>query len=315
MDTPTEIPIPTRFDGIWLPMVTPMRQGHLDLEAAQRMARYYRDAGVDGLVLFGSTGEGNLLTLTEKFEMAQAIRDEAGSLPFMIGAGGVDTSGVAATVRRLDRLEPAGYLVPPPYYLCPSQQGMLWHYRQIAWATDRPIVLYNVPKRTGSSLTVESMETLAQLPGFAAVKECNPAVLRSLRLRGRLPALCGEDAAFLAHFTEGGQGAIPASAHIRPDLFIAVMKLARQGRHEEARAIFDLLKPLIRLLFSEPNPAPIKKALALQGMIADELRMPMMPASRELAVRLQRAMGRLPPAPVSRAGATRQSISAPSVNI
>lgn len=306
-----------RFDGIWLPMVTPLRQGQVDLDGAQRMARYYRDAGVSGLVLFGSTGEGNLLTLAEKFEMAQAIRDDAGSLPFIIGAGGVDTAGVAASIRRLDRLAPAGYLVPPPYYLCPSQQGMLWHYRQIAWATERPIVLYNIPKRTGSCLTVESMETLAQLPSFVAVKECNPAVLHSLNMRGRLPAICGEDMAFLSHFMEGGQGAIPASAHVRPDLFISVMKLARDGQHEEAKALFGLLKPLIRLLFSEPNPAPVKKALALQGMISDELRMPMMPASRELAVRLQRVMGRLPPAPApaARASHARQSIMAPSVNM
>jgi 4-hydroxy-tetrahydrodipicolinate synthase len=229
--------------------------------------------------------------------MAQAIAREPGALPFVIGAGGVDTGGVVASIRRLDKLEPQAWLVPPPYYLCPSQEGMLWHYRQIGWATRRPIILYNVPKRTGSCLTVESMETLAQTIRVAAVKECNPAILRALNARSRLPALCGDDVALLEHLMLGGRGAIAASAHIRPDLFVAVMRLARSGRHEQAAELFETLKPLVRLLFSEPNPAPVKKALALAGLIHDELRMPMTPASRALANRLQRVIERLPPAP------------------
>lgn len=286
-----------RFDGLWLPMVTPMRQGRIDLDAAIGLACRYRDAGVDGLVLFGSTGEGNLLSLTEKLEMGQAIAREPGALPFVIGVGGVDTGGVAASIRRLEKLEPQAWLVPPPYYLCPSQEGMLWHYRQIGWATQRPIILYNVPKRTGACLTVESMETLAQTARIAAVKECNPAILRALNARSRLPALCGDDVALLEHVMLGGRGAIPASAHIRPDLFVAVMRLVRAGLHEQAAALFDTLKPLVRLLFSEPNPAPVKKALSQAGLIRDELRMPMTPASRALGNRLQRVIERLPPAP------------------
>jgi 4-hydroxy-tetrahydrodipicolinate synthase len=283
-----------RFDGLWLPMVTPLRQGRVDLLAAQRLARFYRDAGISGLVLFGSTGEGNLLTLTEKIEMVQAIRDDADALPIMIGAGGVDTGGVATAIRRLDALHPAGYLVPPPYYLCPSQAGIMWHYRQITWATDRPLVLYNIPKRTGVQMTVETMEALARCPTIVAVKECNPTVLQTLRQRGRIATLCGEDKALLTHFHAGGTGAIPASAHVRPDLFVKMMRLAQAGQADAARDLFDALSPVIRLLFTEPNPAPVKKALALQGLINDELRMPLTPASRALAARLQRAIARLP---------------------
>jgi 4-hydroxy-tetrahydrodipicolinate synthase len=310
--------LPPRFDGLWLPMVTPLRQGRIDLPAAQRLARHYRDAGIAGLVLFGSTGEGNLLTLTEKIEMIQAIRDDGQALPIMIGAGGVDTGGVAAAIRRLDAVHPAGYLVPPPYYLCPSQAGIIWHYRQITWATERPLVLYNVPKRTGVQMTVETMETLARCPTIVAVKECNPAVLHTLRQRGRILALCGEDKALLAHFCAGGTGAIPASAHIRPELFVRMMQLARAGREDEARGLFDALSPIIRLLFSEPNPAPVKKALALQGWIGDELRMPLTPASQALATRLQRAMTRMPAldAAPSRPGReTGYSITTSSVNM
>lgn len=282
------------FEGLWLPMVTPMRGGRVDLDAAQALARYYRNAGIAGLVLFGSTGEGNLLSMPEKIEMIEAINSDAHALPMVLGVGGVDTRGVATAVRRLDRYAPVGYLVPPPYYLGPSQAGILWHYRQIAWATERPIILYNIPKRAGVAMTVETMEALAVLPNFGVVKECNPAVLAALNARGRLNALCGEDLALLDHFLAGGRGAIPAAAHLYPERFVALMALAQSGDAQAARECFDPLRPLIRLLFSEPNPAPVKRALAMQGLIADELRLPMMPASRELSARLRRALDLIP---------------------
>ena len=286
MDMPRKI----AFEGLWLPMVTPLRGGYVDLDAAQALARYYRNAGIAGLVLFGSTGEGNLLSMPEKIDMIEAISSDPHALPLVFGAGGVDTRGVATAIRRLDKYQPAGYLVPPPYYLGPSQAGILWHYRQIAWATERPIILYNIPKRAGVTMTVETMEALAALPNFSAVKECNPAVLAALNRRSALAPLCGEDLALLDHFLAGGSGAIPAAAHIYPERYVEVMQLARDGHAEAARELFEPLRGLIRLLFAEPNPAPIKRALALQGLIADELRMPMTSASRELGQRLQRAM-------------------------
>ncbi|OWT72850.1 4-hydroxy-tetrahydrodipicolinate synthase [Achromobacter sp. HZ28] len=294
------MPVPT---GLWLPMVTPMRLGRVDEDAAVRLARYYRRAGIDGLVLFGSTGEGSLLSLAERCDMVAALRAdaEASALPIMLGLGGVDTNGVAAAMRRLNRLEPVAYLIPPPYYLCPTQAGMRWHYRQLAWATEYPIMLYNVPKRTGSALTVESMETLAATQPIAGVKECDATRLMAILQRGQVPAVCGEDAALCDFFLAGGQTAIAASAHVRPDLFVAMMRLAQAGQASAARALEDQLKPLVRLLFSEPNPAPVKKALAMAGLIQDELRPPLMPASNALAGRLRRLLERLPPTPAEEA--------------
>ncbi|OZI37978.1 4-hydroxy-tetrahydrodipicolinate synthase [Bordetella genomosp. 10] len=304
----------TALDGLWLPMVTPLREGRVDEEAAVRLARHYRRAGIAGLVLFGSTAEGNLLSLAERCDMAAALRAdaEAGELPIMLGLGGVDTGGVAAAMRRLNRLDPVAYLVPPPYYLCPTQAGMQWHYRQLAWATDRPIMLYNVPRRTGSALTVASIEELAATQRIVGVKECDPTRLMAILRRGQVPAVCGEDTALCDFFLAGGQSAIAASAHVRPDLFVAMMRLARAGRAAEAQALDKQLKPLVRLLFSEPNPAPVKKALALAGLIQDELRLPMMPASGDLAGRLRRLLEKLSAAP---ADVRHQSTSAASVNI
>ncbi|MFJ1301121.1 dihydrodipicolinate synthase family protein [Pseudomonadota bacterium AL_CKDN230030165-1A_HGKHYDSX7] len=278
------------FDGIWLPMITPMRQGRVDLLAAQSLARYYRDAGLAGLVLFGSTGEGNLLSLPEKVEMVEAIRADPHALPLVFGAGGVDTRGVAAMMRRLDKLEPVAWLIPAPYYLCPSQAGLLWHYRQLAWATRKPVILYNVPRRTGSALTVESVEALAQLPEITAIKECDPTALAVLQGRRPLPVLCGEDLSLLDHLLAGGRGAIPACAHVLPERYVALFELVRTGAIAQARECFEALRPLIRLLYNEPNPVGIKKALALQGLVCDELRAPLMTGSAELAERLRRTL-------------------------
>ncbi len=315
------------FSGLWLPMITPLRQGRIDAPAAIDLARHYRRAGISGLVLFGSTGEGNLLGLSERCDMVAALRGdaEAGALPVMLGLGGVDTNGVAAAMRRLNRLAPVAYLVPPPYYLGPTQAGMQWHYRQLAGATDIPLMLYNVPKRTGSALTVATMEAVAATQPVAGVKECDATRLMAILQRGQLPAVCGEDLALCDFFLAGGECAIAASAHVRPDLFVAMLRLARAGRAAQARALEAQLKPLMRLLFSEPNPAPVKKALAMAGLIQDELRPPMMPASRALAGRLRRLLERLPPAPgnsvaiagfpMAGAPAAAQSTSAASVNI
>ena len=284
-----DMPARPVFEGIWLPMVTPMRAGHVDCEAAQALARYYRNAGIAGLVLFGSTGEGNLLSLPEKIDMIEAIRTDPHALPLVFGAGGVDTRGVAAAIRRLDKLSPAGYLVPPPYYLCPSQQGILWHYRQIAWATERPVILYNIPKRAGVAMTVETMETLAALPQFGSVRNAIPHCCpRSTRAQDGRPVRRGHglpgslpDGRSRRHSRRGA----PVSRALRRGHAAG----ARRPRRSSARAV-RTLRGLIRLLFAEPNPAPIKRALALQGLITDELRPPMTSASRELSARLQRAM-------------------------
>lgn len=283
------------FDGLWLPLITPFRDGQLDIRAVRSLACYYATSGIAGLVLFGSTGEGNLITLDEKSRIVNAVREAAPQMPIVLGAGAVDTRTMCLGIRKLDRLKPDGWLVPPPYYLCPAADGIVWHYKEVAWATKRPIIIYNIPKRTGTVLSVELMEHLCQYTNCVAVKECDPIVLSAMNARGRLNALCGEDMAFLDHCLQGGLGAISASAHIRPDIFLAVMNLAKLGRHDDAAMLFASLKPIIRLLFQEPNPSPIKQALAILGLSSNELRLPMTPVSEALAKRLGQALGRLPP--------------------
>lgn len=291
---------PARSEGtraaLWLPLVTPMRGGELDLPSAQRLAAHYVASGVDGLVILGTTGEGGLLSPAERLMFAGAVLEAVdGAVPVLAGAGGVDTRAVCEQVRQLDRFELAGYLVPPPYYLRPDDEGIAWHFERVADATRRPLMLYNVPKRTGCSLSPALVRRLALHPRIVAVKECDAAGLGELAGNDLLAVFCGEDAAMLDHLLAGGDGVVPACAHIRTDLFVRLLQLVAAGRHEAARALFAQLAPLISLLFSEPNPAPVKTALALCGLAGAEVRRPLVPGSRKLLERLDQAIALLPP--------------------
>jgi 4-hydroxy-tetrahydrodipicolinate synthase len=280
---------------MWLPMVTPMRGGALDLRAAARLAERYARAGVDGLVILGTTGEGGLLSPKERREFAATVLEAVhGIVPVMAGVGGVDTRAVCEQVRHLDHLDLAGYLVPPPYYLRPSEAGIAWHFAEVLKATLRPLMLYNVPRRTGCSMSLALMQSLLAHPRIVAVKECDAANLRELARKQPFPVFCGEDARMLDHCLAGGAGAVPASAHVRPDLFVRLMHLAETGRRLAAGALFSQLQPLVSLMFSEPNPAPVKAALAIEGWIEPDVRLPMYPASKALWQRLETALALLP---------------------
>lgn len=229
---------PVIGDGLWLPLVTPLRHGAPDLRAAQQLTAHYAGAGVDGLIVLGTTGEGGLLTEAERLMVTAAVLEVAqGSMPVMAGVGGVDTRSVCEQVRTLDRFDLAGYLVPPPYYLRVSDEGIAWHVRRVASQTARPLMLYNVPKRTGSTISPALALRLADHPQVVAIKECDRAGLRALAGQDALRVFCGEDAAMLDHLLAGGAGVVPAAAHIRPDLFVRLLQLARTGRDEAARAV------------------------------------------------------------------------------
>ena len=283
-------------DGLWLPMVTPLRKDQVDLDAAQRLASHYAAAGVDGLIVLGTTGEGGLLTDAERFMLAAAVLEAVdGTLPVMAGVGGVATHAVCDQVRKLDRLPLAGYLVPPPYYLRVSDEGITWHMRSVAAQTGRPLMLYNVPRRTGCTISPELAWRLASHPQIVAIKECDAAGMRTLAMQDLIGVYCGDDASMLDHLLRGGQGIVPAAAHVRPDLFIRLLHYARTGRDEAARALFRQLSPLIGLMFAEPNPAPVKAALSLCGMTTAEVRRPLTPASKALVAQIETVLALLPP--------------------
>jgi 4-hydroxy-tetrahydrodipicolinate synthase len=266
------------FEGIWIPMITPFRDGSVDLEAAQRLAADFAAHGVQGLVICGTTGEASTLSEEEQTALLCAITEVVTpACRIVFGIAGSDTVSVAAKAARFNRYNVAGYLISAPTYVCPSQLGILRHYQEIARSTDTPIIIYNVPARTGVNIEQATLLALSAEAGFAAIKQCGNDATRVSDVTSQcaLKFLCGEDALMFAALCHGAHGAISASAHIRPDLYVAMFELLQVGEIAQARHIFNALLPLIRLLFSEPNPAPVKAALALLGRIRDESRLPM----------------------------------------
>ncbi|MEG2031264.1 MAG: 4-hydroxy-tetrahydrodipicolinate synthase [Janthinobacterium sp.] len=270
--------ITTHFQGIWVPMVTPLRDGDIDFDAAQQLACELATSGIDGLVVCGTTGEAAMLSATEQTMLLDSVLEAVGPrFPVVMGIGGSDTRGVVAAVQRYNDHPLAGLLISAPAYVRPSQDGIARHFQAIAAATDQSIVLYNVPARTGVNIEPQTAALLARDSHFVAIKEAGGKLqqLGELLLETRLDVLCGDDALLLASLTMGGHGAMSAAAQVRPDLYAQLFDLVKSGRHGAASALFKTMLPVIRLLFAEPNPGPVKAALAMQGKVRDELRLPL----------------------------------------
>ncbi|HUK10361.1 MAG TPA: 4-hydroxy-tetrahydrodipicolinate synthase [Stellaceae bacterium] len=282
--------------GIWLPLVTPFIEGALDEASLARLARHYGMQEIAGLILAATTGEGLVL---DDHETARVVETVAAALParkaVYLGLCGSDTHKL---VRRLDatRHWPIdGYLITCPYYTRPSQAGLYQHFRALAQATERPIMIYNIPYRTGVNLGNETMLRLAEVPNIVGVKDCCADPAQSfdlLRLRpSGFAVLTGEDALFHGAIAQGADGGVLATAHTDPAAFAAVRDALAAAKTETALALWRGLIDLVRLLFAEPNPAPIKHWLWRMGLIASpELRLPMTGITPSLAGQLDRLL-------------------------
>jgi len=279
------------FTGIWIPLVTPFRGGRLDTQAVEKLTDMAARAGCRGVVVCGTTGEPAGLNEKEKRGLLAAVQASGhGRLGIVMGLCGSDTAAVAQEAHGWSECGIDGLLISAPYYVRPAQEGIYRHFEQIARHTDLPIVLYNIPYRTGVNIEVETIRRLAEKPQFAAIKESgggNLDQLVDLVAQTPLKVLTGEDRMVYINACLGGHGAIAAAAHIRPDLYVKTLALVGNGGLAEARATFAPLVPLIRALFAEPNPGPVKAALALQGLISEELRLPMTPVSPACRERLR----------------------------
>ncbi len=296
-----------RLQGLWLPLITPFRDGKLDTISLRRLVHHYAGCPIDGLVLAATSGEGMTLGPGELEQLVATVRDEseAGrSLPICLGLAGVD-------IRRLQDLldETAawpidGYLISSPCYVRPSQRGLLQHFTALADHAAWPIVLYNIPYRTAVNIDNETLLRLAEHPNIVGLKDCGANRERSLELLRRRPAgfrvLIGEDAHYLDALDAGADGAILLSAHVETDTFARVQTLLKEGNRAAALARWREVARLTRLLFAEPSPAPAKYWLWRTGLIdSPELRSPMVPVGAELAARLDREIERRMPRQVA----------------
>ncbi|MNF45986.1 4-hydroxy-tetrahydrodipicolinate synthase [compost metagenome] len=280
------------FSGIWVALVTPFDNGAVDFPALRRLARHLLDAGVAGLVACGTTGEAAALSKDEQLAVLDALLDEVPGERLVMGLAGNNLAEVLAFQREVQRRAIAGLLVPAPCYIRPSQEGLLSWFGAIADAASVPVILYDIPYRTGVKLELATLRTLAKHPNVMAIKDCggNPDTTQALIADGELDVLTGEDAQIFTTLCLGGRGAIAASAHIRPQAFVRLADCVAAGELDTARSIFQGLLPLIQMSFAEPNPAPVKSLLALQGLIRDELRPPMQRSSAALVQRLRETL-------------------------
>ncbi|HEV2673753.1 MAG TPA: 4-hydroxy-tetrahydrodipicolinate synthase [Aliidongia sp.] len=294
----TTHPIPR---GIWLPLVTPFRDGRLDERSLARLVDFYAGQPIDGLILGATTGEG--LTLDDEeverlVTVSAASLDRAGQrLPLYLGLAGSDTRKVVRDLRQSAAWPVDGYLVSCPSYTRPSQDGLHHHFSALADGTERPILIYNIPYRTGVNMSNETMLRLARHPNIIGVKDCSGDPTQSFDLLRSRPAgfsvLTGEDALFYGALTQGADGGILASAHVAPQAFAEIRNLLAGGDQPGALAAWSRLADLPRLLFAEPSPAPIKHWLWRTGQIdSPEVRLPMTPVSASLAGRIDREIER-----------------------
>jgi 4-hydroxy-tetrahydrodipicolinate synthase len=292
MDTQT-----TRLSGIWLPLITPFRDGALDEMSVKRLVGHYMAEPVDGLILAATTGEGLTLDDDETERLVHIVRTDAGAAPLYLGLSGSDTRKLLKALDRAARWPVDGYLVACPYYTRPSQEGLFRHFAALAGHTARPILIYNIPYRTGVNMTNETMLRLAAIPNIVGVKDCCADQAQSFDLLRARPAdftvLTGEDALFHAALTQGADGGILAAAHVETEKFAEIRRLLLAGDAASALRAWQTLVDVPRLLFSEPSPAPIKHWLWRAGLIdSPEVRLPMTGVSKGLADRIDTEMAR-----------------------
>ena len=279
------------YAGIWVALVTPFHQTAAGLEvdhpALTRLVQHLRAAQVSGLVALGSTGEAAALDDSEQDAVLDTVLAAAEGLPVIAGLAGNHVGHLHARLQALNARPLAGVLSPAPYYVRPSQAGLIDHFSALADASRAPVVLYDIPYRTGVQMELDTILALAGHGHIHAIKDCGGSADKTQQLiaDGRLQVLAGEDAHIFHNLCLGGHGAISAAAHIRPDLYVALHRAMQADRVSEARTIHHRLMPLIRALFAEPNPAVVKAALHDMGCCGPHLRAPMTSCSAQARAR------------------------------
>ncbi len=287
--------------GLWLPLITPFRDGTLDETSLRRLVRHYAALPIDGLILAATSGEGLTLGMAELEWIVALTRSEMAEgkryVPICLGLSGSHTRKMCHTLDETAAWPIDGYLISSPYYSRPSQRGLKQHFSALADHASWPIVLYNIPYRTSVNLANETLLELAEHPNIVGLKDCCADRAQSIDLLRQRPAgfrvLTGEDAQYYEALTDGADGAILLSAHIETETFAAVRALVREGNLDAARARWESVSDLTRLLFAEPSPAAAKYWLSRTGLIdSAEVRLPMVEVSAELAARLEAEIAR-----------------------
>jgi 4-hydroxy-tetrahydrodipicolinate synthase len=295
----------TAFTGVGTAVVTPFaKSGALDEAAVRRLGRRQIDAGIHFLCPCGTTGENPTLTDDERRRIVEILVDEAkGTVPILAGAGGYDTKEVIHLAALMQKAGAAGLLSVTPYYNKPTQEGLYQHYKAIAESTTLPIVVYNVPGRTGVNVEPATLARLAPIPNIVGVKEASGNVTQMCEIVRAVPddflVLSGDDALTLPLMAIGGRGIISVASNEIPAEMVQMVEAAERGDFATARQTHQRILPLMLGNFIEANPVPVKAAMAAMGLLEEQYRLPMCspkPESREKLTKILKELNLLKPA-------------------
>ncbi len=284
------------FEGSTVALITPMSaDGNIDFAQLAQLIDFHIDAGTEALVIAGTTGESATLTKPEHVDLIARSCELAGSrIPIIAGTGSNSTAQTLELTRAVGELPVAGFLVVTPYYNKPNQEGLYRHFSAVADAVSQPIILYNVPGRTGVDLKVETVARLAPHPNVAAIKEATGEVARVATLKAScgdsFALLSGDDGTSAEFMLSGGHGCISVTANVAPRKMRALCDAARQGLRDAAADIDAELAPLHAALFLESNPIPVKWAVEQMGLAGPGIRLPLIPLNPDYHERVLAAM-------------------------
>jgi len=286
------------FQGVYTALVTPFRDGTVDERALHELVELQIAAGVDGVVPCGSTGEAATLSHAEHRRVVEVVVAAArGRVRVLAGTGSNSTAEAIELTRHAKEAGADGALLISPYYNKPTQDGIVAHYAEIARQTAFPLVAYNIPGRTASNILPQTLARLAEIEQIVGVKEASGSIDQMAHVIAAVPdhfaVLSGDDGFTLPLLAIGGAGVISTTSNVVPAEMVELVRAFRAGDVERARALHYRLLPLFDALFAETNPIPVKAALALRGVILEELRLPLTRLSPPNRERLQAAMKEL----------------------
>ena len=267
------------FTGCGTALITPFIDGEVDYTSFAALVDRQTEAGIDFLVPLGTTGETPCLEDDERINVLETTKEHSKGLPILVGGG---TNSLKHTVRSMRLLEPHGadaFLIVVPYYNKPTQEGQYQYFKAVAESTDKPVILYNVPGRTGANMTAETALRLAEIENVIAVKEASGNRAQIEEILRNAPegfaVLSGNDDDTIWMMEQGGAGVISVASNVAPALMAEFIGAMKTGQWDKARQMNDRLAPLFNNCFVESNPIPAKAALAAMGLIRNELRLPL----------------------------------------
>ncbi len=281
------------FEGSMVALVTPFQDGKVDEKALRKLLDFHMQRRTDVIIPCGTTGESATLSHDEhRYVMSLVVEHVKGKVPVICGAGSNNTEEALGLIQYAKKIKADGVLVVTPYYNRPTQEGLYRHYEFLASKVNIPMILYNVPGRTGVCLAPETVARLAKIPNVVAIKEASgnlDQVDQILELCD-LTVLSGDDSLTLPMIGIGARGVISVTANIVPHLVRDMVHRALEGNLEEARQLHRELYPLSKVLFIETNPIPVKTALGMMKMIRPELRLPLCEMKKENQARLRQVL-------------------------